>query len=35
MMIKLLYKSQKKRNHLQELNHINKIGMADQEMFIV
>lgn len=35
MMIKLVCESQRKRIHLQGVNHNNKPGTADQEMFIV
>lgn len=35
MVIKLAYESQRKRIPLQEVNHINKLGTADQEKFIV
>lgn len=35
VMIKLACESQRKRIHLQEVNHSDKLGTADQEKFIV
>lgn len=35
MTIKLAYKSHRRKIHLQEVNHINKLETADKEKFIV